>query len=367
MENKPLILLATLSLLLCAGYSKAQLNILPPNGNVGINDANPKSTLSINGNLSFTENYPYIRTIRGRADSIGKQNMGLEIYSSYNGSDGASLILLSKAAKNNAGSAEIWSNGQQDGQAFRIQRRVADDSLTFLLSLKNNGRLGIGDDNPDEILSINGNIAFSKNYEHIRTIRGRSDTTGLQNTGMEIYSSYNGSDGSALLLFSNASQYHPGSAEIWSVGADNNQAFNVMRRVNKDSSASLLRVENNGKVIIGNNVNSNTGYNYGLYVERGVLTEKLRVANRKDPVNWADFVFKKDYSLISLYELEAYVQKHCHLPEIPTAEEVAKDGIDVVSMDAKLLQKVEELTLYVIQLQKEIDSLKKDRKVSTKK
>ncbi|MBS1687747.1 MAG: hypothetical protein JSS96_03420 [Bacteroidetes bacterium] len=101
---------------------------------------------------------------------------------------------------------------------------------------------------------------------------------------------------------------------------------------------------------------------YSLYVAKGILTERLKVASSTDPVNWSDFVFNKDYKLMPIHQLESFISQNAHLPEIPTANEVAKDGIDVANMDAKLLQKIEELTLYVIQQQKEIDELKKGKK-----
>ena len=67
---------------------------------------------------------------------------------------------------------------------------------------------------------------------------------------------------------------------------------------------------------------------------------------------WADFVFEDDYSLMSLNELDNYIKVNKHLPEIPTTQEVEENGISVGEMNAKLLQKIEELTLYVIELQK---------------
>lgn len=73
---------------------------------------------------------------------------------------------------------------------------------------------------------------------------------------------------------------------------------------------------------------------------------------------WSDFVFDEDYRLPSLYELEKYVATNRHLPDIPSAKEVEENGVDLGEMNAKLLQKVEELTLYVIDLQKQINELK---------
>jgi hypothetical protein len=73
---------------------------------------------------------------------------------------------------------------------------------------------------------------------------------------------------------------------------------------------------------------------------------------------WADFVFKPDYKLMPLNELESFIKENNHLPNIPTEAEVKADGINVAEMNAKLLQKVEELTLYVIEQQKQIEELK---------
>lgn len=74
---------------------------------------------------------------------------------------------------------------------------------------------------------------------------------------------------------------------------------------------------------------------------------------------WADKVFEKNYQLMSLKEVAKYVEQNKHLPNVPSAEEVVKNGVAMDEMVAKLLEKVEELTLYTIQQQKEIDELKK--------
>lgn len=65
------------------------------------------------------------------------------------------------------------------------------------------------------------------------------------------------------------------------------------------------------------------------------------------------------YQLLSINETEEYVKKLKHLPDIPSAEQVVREGLDLAVMDAKLLRKVEELTLHIIHLNKEIERLKK--------
>ena len=74
--------------------------------------------------------------------------------------------------------------------------------------------------------------------------------------------------------------------------------------------------------------------------------------------NWADFVFKKGYKLPTLREVEEYIKKKGTLPDVPSEEEIKANGVNLGATNALLLQKIEELTLYVIQQQKEIEELK---------
>lgn len=77
---------------------------------------------------------------------------------------------------------------------------------------------------------------------------------------------------------------------------------------------------------------------------------------------WADFVFEKDYKLMPLNEVSEFIQVNGHLPNVPKTEEVLKDGYDVSTIDALLLQKIEELTLYVIELEKKLTSIEQNNK-----
>jgi hypothetical protein len=77
-----------------------------------------------------------------------------------------------------------------------------------------------------------------------------------------------------------------------------------------------------------------------------------------DQSRWADKVFEKDYALMPLSEVKNFIDKNKHLPNVPSASEVVENGIVINEMVSKLLEKVEELTLYTIQQQAEIDELK---------
>ncbi|MGL2964582.1 beta strand repeat-containing protein [Flavobacterium sp. RSB2_4_14] len=111
----------------------------------------------------------------------------------------------------------------------------------------------------------------------------------------------------------------------------------------------------NGKIYLGSSsaYPSTTG-NYKLFVEGGILTEKVKVALRSS-ANWADYVFANDYKLMPLKDVEQYVIANKHLPGIDSAEVLAKNGIDVAEMQSKQMEKIEELTLYIIDQNKKIE------------
>jgi len=112
-------------------------------------------------------------------------------------------------------------------------------------------------------------------------------------------------------------------------------------------------------VWIGSGINSTNSSGYLLAVNGSAIFNKVVV--KLYP--WADYVFEKNYKLQSLDSLKTYINQNKHLPGIPSTDEMKKkDGVDVGDMQTKLLQKVEELTLYILDLQKQIDELKKEKK-----
>lgn len=111
----------------------------------------------------------------------------------------------------------------------------------------------------------------------------------------------------------------------------------------------------NSKVGIGT---SNIPDGYLLAVGGDVIARKVKVAI-EGTEEWNDKVFEAHYPLMSLEEIDAYVKENKHLPGIPSAEEVVENGVDLGEMQAVLLGKIEELTLYMIELKKENELLKK--------
>lgn len=99
---------------------------------------------------------------------------------------------------------------------------------------------------------------------------------------------------------------------------------------------------------------------YKLSVDGKIISEELRIRNS---TNWPDYVFSEDYNLMSLTDLEKAINTHQHLPNIPSAAEVETEGILVGEMQKRMMQKIEELTLYVIDINKQNQALNSEVKL----
>jgi len=122
------------------------------------------------------------------------------------------------------------------------------------------------------------------------------------------------------------------------------------------TNTERMCISQDGFISIGTtNLSSNLFYK--LTVKGKILAEEVEVVPN---VNAPDYVFKDDYELISIYELEKFVNENSHLPEIPSADDITKNNLKLGEMNFLLLKKVEELTLYIIDLQKQIDELKRE-------
>ena len=131
--------------------------------------------------------------------------------------------------------------------------------------------------------------------------------------------------------------------------SDGTNVFPVFT-MSPDTSASFK-----GNVTIG----SVTASGYKLAVAGPMIAQSIKV---KNPANWPDYVFNSDYKSKSLAELDKYIQINKHLPEIPSAKEVHDNGINLGDMDSKLLKKIEEITIFLIDQGKELEKLKSKNK-----
>jgi hypothetical protein len=124
-----------------------------------------------------------------------------------------------------------------------------------------------------------------------------------------------------------------------------------LHRVFSDVKYDVMEFDrNNGNVGIGTSPG-----NFKLAVNGKIWGTEVQVAVTKPP----DYVFEKSYPLPTLEEVKSFIDQNKHLPEIPSAKEMEANGVNIGEMNMLLLKKIEELTLYVIEQQKEINDLKK--------
>lgn len=187
---------------------------------------------------------------------------------------------------------------------------------TDRIAVDNFGNMGIGTTSPVSKLHVSGRGLFQGTGE-VLAVDGSNPNIGFYYNG--AYHSFIAQGPTELYMGVNGGNLHLDGAQI-AIGA-------VV------PAASAYKLAVNGKIIC----------------------EELKV---KLSASWPDYVFNKNYGLLPLNELEKYVAQNNHLPNIPAAAELERDGMEVGNMQKKMMEKIEELTLYVIDLQKQLINLK---------
>jgi hypothetical protein len=139
----------------------------------------------------------------------------------------------------------------------------------------------------------------------------------------------------------------------------NYYSANVAHEFQINGQTKML-INTNGNIGIGT---SNPG-SYKLAVEGIIGARKIKVTQE---IPWADYVFDSSYQLTPLHQVEKYIQANKHLQDVPSAAEIKKNGLDLGDNQVVLLKKIEELTLYIIEQQKELKSLSQEVKKLQKK
>jgi hypothetical protein len=191
------------------------------------------------------------------------------------------------------------------------------------------GKVGIGTTSPASLLDVNGTLHVSG----LATFDNKITTSQLQITN---------NAGANKLLISDA-----GGNASWSPVED---VVSQTPWTQDDENIYILDT----KIGIGTSAPSEA-----LTIKGNILCEQIEVIEN---VPASDFVFEEDYPLMSLQDLETYVSENHHLPEIPSAADFKENGYNMNDMDDLLLRKVEELTLYIIALEKKVALLENNQK-----
>ncbi len=310
-------------------FAASAQNTFPSSGNVGIGTLTPSSLLHVSGTLTagpVSGGYHIIiNDIANARWAMGTGDFGLHIANDY---------------------PSAW---------------------TDRLFISQSGKVGIGTTAPLATFHVNANNQSSGDdavlFDKPRTATSAASRYTFNNVGSGFWQGFhlaapyitvNGVNTFPRLVFySEYNSLTDPTTKKWVIHAGNSSVAHDIQF--KSENTELLYLRSDGNVGIGT---TNPG-SYKLAVEGTLGARKVKVTQ----VNpWADYVFEDNYKLPSLQELEKFIRINKHLPEVPSGSEVERNGLDLGDNQALLLKKIEELTLYIINQQKEIDTLKAENK-----
>lgn len=310
-----------------AGYNNTGINNIF-NGN--------RAGYSNNGNYNVFTGY-----LSGYKNTTGSYNVFSGYQSGYNNTTGQFNVFIGgyrTGYANTTGSFNVYT-GRQSGAS----------NTTGSYNVSYGVYSGFGNLTGSDNTYIGHSAGFNSTGSY-NTFLGRS--TGSDNTGdNNVYLGYR------------AGQISTGSNNVFlgSNAGYNEQGSNKLCIANTDTSTPLIYGDFATKQMSINTNNLPSDTNYVLAVGGKMVAEEVKVALMTGSA-WPDYVFTKTYKLPTLQEVENHINEKGHLKNIPSAKDVKENGVLLGNMNAKLLEKIEELTLYIIQQNKEIQQLKKEQK-----
>ena len=317
------------------------------NGQMGIGTATPSSELTINGNS------PYIEMMHNNV------NTGFLMASGVN--------------------LKLGTNSTNTTGNVRFQTQLIDR-----MTIDENGQVGIGTTNPTSILSINStdpivqlkNAGVDKGFvqlvnDDIRIGTNIDNDNGkfiVRTNGVDRFSiddngtgTFGNSSSAGAIIMNGpvgSSIYLQSGNLTQGVIRASDNLFEMYRSIGGllkiTANSTGIYLKPGAQISMGGGGASATGY--AVSVEGKLIATELTALAF---ASWPDYVFEKDYHLKPLSEVKKFIEQNKHLPNIPAAAEVEKTGIQLGDMTKRLMEKVEELTLYIIQLQEQVDELKK--------
>jgi hypothetical protein len=312
---------------------------IAPTGHVGVGTTNPNYRMHINGGDLFVQSSSgLIRLGYAGANEWQMATTGagadLRWYTTPDG--GTTINPRHYFSQNgNVGIGGFSGPGGPLGRLDVIGIGTTSSTNTFILRnslldtimrVRDDGRMGIG---------YNG------------TSYGR--TINLGGTGINFYTSNEAAFGGAIFPTDT-------SLVLWSnSGANNYLVFQPSwGNTGIGTYTPNAKFHLNGAMLVGNN-SARIATGYEVSVDGEIMCENLVMQNS---TTWPDYVFENDYKLMPLADLEKSIRENKHLPNVPSAAEISKTGINMQVITKAHMEKIEELTLYIIQLKKEIDQLR---------
>lgn len=298
-----------------------------------------------------------------RRNTTGSQNQAIGNRALlYNTTGGGNFALGYEAMRSNQsggvnvaiGAFALYSN-------LSTHRNVAIGYKTSFFNTGENN-IAMGQEAAYNIGNGNNNVSigFQTGYGALQSVVANNNTFIGSGAG------YNTSGSNNVMAGYHAGYYETGSNKLYIANSNTANPLikgefdNKLLRINVGSTNSATQ----GYFAIGDFDASSPmpiAPGYRLVVQDGIITEKVKIALKTSSF-WADYVFDEKYELMKLNEVENYIKTEKHLPNVPSAQEVKENGIDIAYMNAKLLEKIEELTLYIINQEKRLKKLEESSK-----
>ncbi|QXP61145.1 hypothetical protein [Olleya sp. HaHaR_3_96] len=368
---------------------------IKPNGFTGIGTPSPNTNLEVLSGDNDGSNPPILRLTSNDIDAVNNQLLGeIQFYNGDLDGKHVSSFIRSLAAE---------TYGRKGQLVFGTSGTYITDAVERM-RINENGYIGIGTTTPTQKLEVaNGSLLIKSGNIYITGVandagdlifqKGTSDQLGRiwtqtsGDSGLYLSSGDNAPDltidntgnvgvgttiptqklevANGSLLVKNGDIYIKGVANdagdlIFQKGTSG-QLGRIWTQTSGDSGLYLssgndvpdLTIDNTGNVGVG--TTNTQGFKLG--VNGKIVATEVKVAGYS---NWPDFVFYNDYKLPTLEEVENHINEKGRLKDIPSAKEVEENGVFLGEINSKLLQKIEELTLYTIQQEKKLKIYKKD-------
>jgi hypothetical protein len=230
--------------------------------------------------------------------------------------------------------------------------------------LLENGNLGVGTSTPSETLEVNGNVKVnSKIYFGTSSIHqdqgGAIELGGNGKTPYIDFKNDNALDYSSRIVLNGEGNLQVTGGIVETTGLNLTGDGANTNTIDSNINGTIVFGGEDGSTLTDTQIAESFYPNFAVWVEEGIVTEDIVIATTNQ---WSethpDYVFEADYKLPELMDVEAYIKENGHLEDIPSKAEVEEKGWSLPNMDQKLLKKVEELTLYTIEQQYEIEHLK---------
>jgi len=365
-----------------AGSNAAPTNGLIVSGLVGIGTSSPMPFGSSYPGFTLGKSAGFMSYYNGSGDylvdNLYFDNTNWKYYANGAGTylfQYAGNIGIVNASSGTAGNTATTTQRyivMNDGTIGLGGSQTLNSTTGSAMLIEPGGNVGIGTTSPGanlEIVGSSGNSILNLR-DHTDTLRffvGSSGTTMIGNNALygtdgvgalevdqyseSLYACYlrsNAGGGRGLRI---KGGYYSDTVPLLQIEA-NNASGGGYNTVGNERMVVLA----NGAVGIGTNMQNNPN-NYLLAVN-GTVGVKGAVIVENTSTTWPDYVFEKDYKIMSLSDLENYVSKEKHLPGVQSVDEIKKHGDDLVKNEAAILKNLEELSLHLIELQKENEALK---------